>query len=32
MNNLTITSHPQNAFKMHINLQEKGTMKVDKWD
>ncbi|KAL1743990.1 hypothetical protein HDZ31DRAFT_39737 [Schizophyllum fasciatum] len=22
----------KNAFKMHINLQEKGTMKVDKWD
>ncbi|KAJ3501298.1 hypothetical protein NMY22_g18976 [Coprinellus aureogranulatus] len=22
----------KNAFKMHINLQEKGTMKIDKWD
>ncbi|TRM56526.1 hypothetical protein BD626DRAFT_440870 [Schizophyllum amplum] len=22
----------KNAFKMHINLQENGTMKVDKWD
>jgi len=22
----------RNAFKMHINLMEKGTMKVDKWD
>eukprot|EP01112_Ceratiomyxa_fruticulosa_P019866 TRINITY_DN65_c0_g1_i1.p1 TRINITY_DN65_c0_g1~~TRINITY_DN65_c0_g1_i1.p1 ORF type:complete len:525 (-),score=134.67 TRINITY_DN65_c0_g1_i1:234-1808(-) len=22
----------RNAFKMHLNLQEKGTMKIEKWD
>lgn len=22
----------RNAFKMHLNLEEKGTMKLDKWD